>query len=120
MMPKRSGEKSRFPSTARRKSCDRRRQRSASHESALTILDRLLTSPVSITTSGELKQVSAIKAIVFQLLQKAMSGNLRACRVLSKYQEFASRHPNKSLELIFADSDYTKALAAFNSGTNDG
>jgi hypothetical protein len=119
-MPKRSGKKGRLPPTAPPKSCARRRQRSASRESALTILDRLLTSPVSITVSGEFKRVSAVEAIVLQLLQKATSGSLRACRALSKYQEFAGRHSNKSLELIFAESEYTKALAAFTSRTDDG
>jgi hypothetical protein len=120
MMPKRSGEKGRVPPTARLKSRARRRQRSASRESALTIMNRLLTSPVSITVSGELKQVFAVEAIVLQLLQKATSGSLRACQALSKYQEFASRHSNKSLELIFAESEYTKALATFTSRTDDG
>jgi len=119
-MPKRSGEKGCIPPTGRRKSRAHRRQRSTHRESALTISDRLLTSPVSITMSGELKQVSAAEAIVLRLLQKAMSGNLRACRVLSKYQEFASRYSNRSLELIFAESDYTKALAAFTARTDDG
>jgi Family of unknown function (DUF5681) len=121
MMPKRSSEKGRIPPTAaRRRSGARRRQGSARRESVLIFLDRLLTSPVSITVSGKLKQVTAVEAIVLQLLQKAMSGNLRACRVLSKYQECANRHLNNSLELIFAESDYTKALAAFTSKTDDG
>src|SRR5262249_50321173 len=120
MMPQREGGRGGAPATAGRKSRARRRQRSASRESALAIMDRLLTSPVSITVSGELKQVSAVEAIVLQLLQKAASGSLRACQALSKYQEFASRHSNKSLELIFAESAYTKALAAFTSRTDDG
>jgi hypothetical protein len=118
MRPKGSEERGCVP--ARLKSRVHRRRRSARREGALAILDRLLTSPVSITVSGELKQVSAVEAIVLRLLQKAMSGSLRACQALSKYQEFASRHSSKSLELIFAESEYTKALAAFISGTDDG
>jgi Family of unknown function (DUF5681) len=120
MMPKRSGEKGRVPPTAQLTSRVHRRRRSARRESVLIFLDRLLTSPVSIAMSGELKQVTAVEAIVLQLLQKAMSGNPRACRVLSKYQECANRHLNNSPELIFAESDYTKALAAFTSRTDDG
>jgi Family of unknown function (DUF5681) len=120
MMPKGSGEKGRFPSAPRPKIGTRQRWSSGRPESTLTIMDRLFANRVSVTMSGQPKQVSVVEAIVLQLLQKAMSKNSRAWRTLSKYQEFARRHSDKPVELIFTESDYTNALAAFPSNNGDG
>ena len=72
----------------------------------------MLLAPVQITVNGEPKKATALEAIVFQLLQKAMAGSARASRALLKYQEFACQNLEKKLELTFVDSDYTRALAA--------
>lgn len=98
----------------------RRRRRPSRHESTLAIMDRLLTSRVSITLSGQPKQISAIEAIVLQLMQKAMAGNARAWRALLKYQEFANRHSDKTLQLTFVESGYTEAFGKSSSGNGDG
>jgi hypothetical protein len=52
-----------------------------------------------------------LKAIVLQLVQKAMSGNTRAWRLFFQYREFANSGAGKSLDIVFADSGYTQALA---------
>ncbi len=59
-------------------------------------------------------------AIVLQLMQKAMPGNARAWRALLKYQEFAARRSDKSTELRFVESDYTRAVAKSSSRSADG
>ena len=97
--------------TVARQTRARRRRRSKRPESTSAIMDRLLASPVSVTIYGETTQVSAEKAIILQLLQKAMAGSARACRALLKYQEFAHRRSKKVVEVTFVDSDYTTAFA---------
>jgi hypothetical protein len=83
-------------------------------------MERFLTRRVSISVNGEAKQVSAIEAIVFQLMQKEMAGDARAGRILLKYMEFANRSSNKSTELQFVESDYTRAVAKSRSRSDDG
>jgi hypothetical protein len=80
-------------------------------ESLLAIIDRLLLAPMPITLSGEPKTVSALEAIMLQLMQKAMAGSARAYGVLLKYEEFAHCNLEKRLELSFVDSDYTRAVS---------
>jgi Family of unknown function (DUF5681) len=104
---------------ARRPNGRRRRQRPC-QESTLEIIERLLTRRVSISVSGQAKRVSASEAIVLQLMQKAMSGNARAWRALLKYQEFANSRSDKSTELRFVESDYTRAVAKSSPRSADG
>jgi hypothetical protein len=104
---------------ARRPNSRRQRQR-ARQESTLEIMERLFARRVSISVSGQAKRVSALEAIVLQLMQKAMSGSARAWRALLKYQEFAARRSDQSTELRFVDSDYTRAIAKSPSRSNDG
>jgi hypothetical protein len=85
-----------------------RRRKLKAFEGTVATIDRLLLTPVQISLSGERTKVSALEAIMCQLLQKAISGNLRAFRVLLKYQEFAIWHGDKKLELTFVDSAYTR------------
>ena len=89
-----------------------RRQRAKPPESTVAMIDRLLATPVHMTINGEAKKVAALEAIVFQLLQKEMSGNQQAARILLKYREFASRNIKKRLEITFVDNPYTNALSS--------
>ena len=89
-----------------------RRQRAKPSESTVAVIDRLLAAPVQITINGEAKEVLALEAIIFQLLQKEMSGNQQAARTLLKYREFASRNTKKKLEITFVDNSYTNALSS--------
>ena len=83
-------------------------------------MEPLLARRVSISVSGEAKQVFATEAIVLQLMQKAMSGNARAWRALLKYQDFANSRSANSTELRFVESDYTQAFAKSASRRDDG
>jgi hypothetical protein len=83
------------------------------------MIDRLLLAPMQITVNGEASKVSTLEAIVFQILQKAMSGSARAFRILLQYQEFANENLEKKLVVTFLDSDYTQAFAAQTGRTND-
>lgn len=90
----------------------RRRRARLPTESTVAMIDRLLAAPVQITINGEANKVSALEAIVFQLLQKEMAGNQQAARTLLKYREFASRNTKKKLEITFVDNPYTNALSS--------
>jgi hypothetical protein len=89
-----------------------RRKAAPVSEGTVAMIDRLLLAPMQITINGEASKVSTLEAIVFQILQKAMSGSARAFRTLLQYQEFANENLEKKLELTFLDSDYTQAFAA--------
>jgi len=89
-----------------------RRQRVKPPESTVAMIDRLLAAPVHITINREAKKVTALAPVVFQLLQKEMSGNQQAARTLLKYREFASRNSRKKLEVTFVDNPYTDALSS--------
>jgi Family of unknown function (DUF5681) len=97
-----------------------RRRRLARQESTLEITDRLLTRRVAISVSGQATRLSATEAIVLQLIQKAMSGNPRAWRALLKYQEYANSRSDRSTEVRFVESDYTRAVAKSPSRSDDG
>jgi hypothetical protein len=108
------------PARGARRAKGRRRRPSVGHESTFAMLERLLSRRPSISVSGEPTRLSATEAIVLQLMQKAMSGNARAWRALLKYQEFANSRSNRSAELRFVESDYTRAVAKSSSGSRDG
>ena len=97
-----------------------RRRRPARRESTLEIMERLLTRRVSISVSGQARRLSASEAIVLQLMQKAMSGNPRAWQTLLKYQEFAHSRSDRSTEVRFIESDYTRAVAKGSARSSDG
>jgi hypothetical protein len=82
-----------------------------SDETTVAMIDRMLLTTVPITLNGRRKRVTALEAILYQLLHKAMGGESRAYRILLKFQEFANQNSEKKLELTFVESDYTRALA---------
>jgi hypothetical protein len=85
----------------------------------VTIIDRLMLNPVQITVNGEQTTVTALEAIMLQLLQKGMEGNRRPRRVMLKYQELASQSAEKRLEITFLDDGYTRSLANWTVGQGD-
>jgi hypothetical protein len=114
MSPSADDRVDRPPRETRRKkgqNHNRRRRKANRLESTVAVIDSLLLAPVQITFNGQATNVSALEAIMCQLLQKALSGSGRAFQVLLKYQEFASRHGEKKLELTFVDSEYTRTFA---------
>jgi hypothetical protein len=88
-------------------------------ESMIAVIDRLLLNPVTITFNGQQRVVTAIEAIVLQLLRKAMDGEPRARRVLLKYQKIARQSAKTRLEVRFLDSDYTQSLANWTEGQDE-
>ncbi|MBN8966509.1 MAG: hypothetical protein J0H89_14330 [Rhizobiales bacterium] len=96
-----------------------RHRKRARTESVLVTIDRLLLRPIQLSLNGETRKQPALAAIVLQLLRKALSGNIRAYRVLIKYQQFASQNKETKLELTFLDSDYTRAFASLESDRDD-
>jgi hypothetical protein len=104
------------PRNRTRAPSSRRDRAEARSESAVAIIDRQLFSAVRTTLDGQETAMTVLAAIVLQLLQKAMAGDVRAHRVLLKYAGLARRNTKKALEIKFLDNAYTEALA---NGTAD-
>ena len=79
------------------------RRRSDRSQSTLEIIEGLLERRISISVNGEPTQAPALQAIMFQLLQRASTGNGRAMRTYQQYEEFAARRSIRSTELQFDD-----------------
>jgi uncharacterized protein DUF5681 len=88
-------------------------------ENMTAVINRLLLNPVTITFNGQQRVVTAVEAIVLQLLRKAMEGEAGARRVLLKYQGFARQSAKTRLEVRFLDSDYTQSLANWTEGQGE-
>ena len=83
----------------------------AKRASTLVIIDRLLLTPVQTSLNGKETRITALHAIMYQLLQKEIVGDTRASRALLKYEELAKQGAEQRLEIEFVDSDYTRSLA---------
>jgi hypothetical protein len=76
-------------------------------------IDKLLLTPVRVTVNGESKRVAALKVILDQLSNKAITGNRRAMAVLFRWLELAPQVADGTVQITFADSDYTRAFTSF-------
>jgi hypothetical protein len=81
-------------------------------ENTVALVDRLLVAPVQIVKNGVPTKMPALNAIMYQLLQKSLSGNNKAQRALREFQAFASRNTTKRPAIVFVDNDYTAAFSA--------
>jgi hypothetical protein len=88
-----------------------RSRKSKPREGAAATIERLLLDSIGLTIDGQQKRVSTLEAIVLQLLQKTMAGNLRAARILHNYRDFAFQNMERKLDLKFVESAYTRAVA---------
>jgi Family of unknown function (DUF5681) len=95
------------------------RSRSARDRSTVEMIERLFFKPVEITLYGATKKVSTLEAIVRLISQKAISGDRRALAAQMKYQEFAAKHRERKVQIIFVENEYTKAVAAQPSKTEN-
>jgi hypothetical protein len=93
------------------KASRRKSRRPKGIQSTVALIDKLLAEPVPVAVSGEGKRVPAIEAILLMLMRAEMAGNARASRVLLRYRAFAAQHGKKTLDVVFEDSDYTRALS---------
>jgi ribosomal protein L31E len=89
-----------------------RKVRPKQDENMVSLIDRLLVASVNIVKNGVPTRMSAMNAIIHQLLQKSLSGNKKAERALREFEAFASRNMTKQLEIVFVDNEYTTAFAA--------
>jgi hypothetical protein len=74
-------------------------------------IDALLSAPVDIIENGKARKATTLEAIVLQLWRQHLAGDLRASAILLKYQEYAKQTVVPEVDISFADSDYTRALA---------
>lgn len=80
--------------------------------SQLSVIERLLRMPVAVLKDGQSEKMSTLEAIVFQLVQRSLSGDRKAERTRQKFEEFAKRNSATELEVVFVDNEYTTAFAA--------
>jgi Family of unknown function (DUF5681) len=73
-------------------------------------IDKLLLTPVKITVNGESKRVAVLKVILEQLWNKAIAGDRRARAVFLRWLELAPQVADRTVEITFADSDYTRTF----------
>jgi hypothetical protein len=81
-------------------------------ESVVALIDRQLVSSVKIVKNSVPTKMPALNAIMYQLLQKSLSGNRKAERALREFEAFASRSMTKRTEIVFVDNEYTAAFSA--------
>jgi hypothetical protein len=79
-------------------------------ESTLEMLERLLSTTVTIRLNGVATGVTKFEAIVLHMIQKGMSNDPRALNTLAEYEELGRRRP-ASPSTRFVDSPYTRAMA---------
>jgi hypothetical protein len=73
-------------------------------------IDKLLSMPVKVTVNGESKRVAVLKVILEQLWNKAIAGDRRAGAVFLRWLELAPQVADRTVEITFADSDYTRTF----------
>jgi hypothetical protein len=74
-------------------------------ESTMTILMRLLLTPVPSTANGKRLEVPPLEAIVTQLVRKALEGDARAIRALERYKQLASQSIAGGVTVEFVDGE---------------
>ena len=78
----------------------------------LAIIDRLFLRGMRTNSNDKEREITVLEVIISQLLQKQAAGNIRASRVLLKYEELARQGTGAPLQIAFVGSDYTGALIA--------
>jgi Family of unknown function (DUF5681) len=73
-------------------------------------IDKLLLTPVRVTVNGVSKRVAALEVILEQLWNKATAGDRRARAVFFQWLELAQQAADGTVQITFADSDYTRAF----------
>jgi hypothetical protein len=84
----------------------------------LEMIDNLLLTPVKITRDGEPKWVTTLEAILEQLWSKGIAGDRRARAVYIRCQELAPQVADSTVQITFADSDYTRDFSAHDVGSS--
>jgi hypothetical protein len=78
----------------------------------LEMIDKLLLTPVKITRDGKPKWVTTLDAILEQLWSKGIANDRRAMAVYIRCRDLAPQVADGTVQITFADSDYTRAFSA--------
>ena len=84
----------------------------------LEMIDELLLTSVKITRDGVSKRVTTLGAILEQLWSKGIAGNRRAMAVYIRCQELAQQVADGTVQITFADSEYSRAFSAHDVGSS--
>ena len=79
----------------------------------LEMIDKLLLTSIRITIDGVSKRVTTLEAILAQLWSKGIAGDRRAMAVYLRCLELAPQAADRTVQITFADSDYTRAFTSF-------
>jgi hypothetical protein len=75
--------------------------------STLEIIDEHLLAQIAVTMGGVSKKISILEAIMLQLVQKEAAGDLKATRVLSRFEQLRCRPTTEQVEVVFEGGEYT-------------
>ena len=81
-------------------------------------IDKLLLTPVRVTVNGDSKRVAALEVILEQLWSKGIAGNRRAMAVYIRCRDLAPQVADGTVQITFADSDYTRDFSAHDVGSS--
>jgi hypothetical protein len=73
-------------------------------------IDKLLLTPVKVTVNGGSKRLPALVVILEQLSNKAITGDRRARAAFFRWLELAPQIADRTVEITFADSEYTRSF----------
>jgi Family of unknown function (DUF5681) len=83
-----------------------KRIRKQNPKPVLDMIDEFFASEVPVTENGISQRRSAFEIIFLQLFNKAMAGNTRALKVLTKYSDFAaSRDSTGGMRIELIDDE---------------
>jgi hypothetical protein len=84
----------------------------------LEIIDKLLLTHVKITIDGVSKRVTTLEAILERLWSKGIENDRRALAVYLRCQELVPQVADGTVEITFADSEYTRDFSALDVGSS--
>jgi uncharacterized protein DUF5681 len=73
-------------------------------------IDKLLLTPVKVTVNGDSKRVAVLEVILERLWNKGIAGDRRARTVFFRWLELAPQVADRTVQITFADGDYTRAF----------
>jgi hypothetical protein len=84
----------------------------------LEMIDKLLLASVKITRDGVSKRVTTLEAILERLWSKGIENDRRALAVYLRCQELVPQVADGTVEITFADSEYTRDFSALDVGSS--
>jgi len=84
----------------------------------LEMIDNLLLTSVKITRDGKPKWVTTLEAILEQLWSRGIAGDRRAMAVYIRCRDLAPQVADGTIQITFADSDYTRDFSAHDVGSS--